>query len=189
MTHTDAIRAQILELEAEVNRDPRILAIQHLKAALTALGGGLVDTVHFAAHNTKLSDRVQDKHRSPIKVGLVKKNSKINQISELVGHYIDQHGPTHRSVLVKVLDDAGLNEGLKNPLRAFGTSMHTLKASFASDGMGTFRRRESGQSDAPDHHTEFPQGDTGGVAPPAASIDEQHDRKQVGENDLEAGGT
>jgi hypothetical protein len=186
MNHIDAIRAQIRVLEDEVRKDPRVSAIQHLKAALAALEG-----VPSVALNSveQLAEATLTAQRATPRPGSIRKDSKIKRIGDLVGNYVDEHGPTHRSVLVKMLGEAGLNEGVKNPLTAFATSMHTLKEDFVSDGQGTFRRRESEPSDILGHHFESPRGDTGGVAPPAVSFSEQHDRKRVVESDTEAGGT
>ncbi len=186
MTHTDAIRSQIHELEEEVRKDPRVAAIQHLKAALAALEATCPVVVVPEIKETPQPPAPMQT-RKPA-TGTIRKESKIARIGQIVDRYLAEHGPTHRSVLVGVLTEAGLNEGVKNPLTAFATSMHTLKEFFVSDGQGTFRRRESTE-DALDHFTESPQGDAGGVPPPAASVAEPHDRKHAAENGTEAGGT
>jgi hypothetical protein len=93
----------------------------------------------------------------------------------VVGRYVDEHGPTHRLVLTQQLRDAGLMEGVKNPLTAFATSMHTLRDYFESDGFGTWRRREGAPTEIVPIWTKkanglglptsSPQGETEGVAP------------------------
>lgn len=187
MTHSNAIRTQIQELEDEVRKDPRVTAIQHLRAALAALEG-IGTVVETPISQTVDRPHVQDEPRKVLP-GSVRKVSKIGRIRGIVDQYLFEHGPTHRSVLVNVLTDAGLNQGVKNPLTAFATSMHTLKDNFVSDGQGTFRRREGAEDIPINHLTSSPQGETGGVAPPAASIAEPHDRKHAAETGTEAGVT
>ena len=107
-------------------------------------------------------------------------DSKIKRTHDAVGRYIDEHGPTHRRILVGMLREVGLMDGVKNPITAFSTSMHTLKDYFVSDGQGTFRRREGAPSEVvpvwtkkregPGLPTSSPKGETGGGAPPAASF-------------------
>ena len=196
MSHTAAIRTQIQALEAEVRRDPRMVAIEHLKAALSILedagaaptGGSSMPGVEDAPARTV------PQQSAPA----ARPDSKIKRTHDVVGRYIDEHGPTHRGVLVAMLVESGLMEGVKNPITAFSTSMHTLRDHFVSDGHGTFRRREGAPNEVvpvwtkkregPGLPTSSAQAETGGVAPPVPSQLNQNDERAA-EIGAEAGGT
>lgn len=145
MTHTDTIRMQLEELKAEIRNDPRSIAIRHLTAALAALEGNESSSeLRLEEMGTPLTHTVRMEtpaRRAPI-VATKRDNSKIKRIYRIVGAYIDEHGPTHRLVLVNALISSGLMDGLKNPQMVFSTSMSTLKGYFVSDGAGTWQRRE-----------------------------------------------
>ena len=190
MSYTLAIRTQIQALEAEVRKDPRVAAIEHLKAALSILEGA--EAPHAGAE--VMPPRTVAHQPTPP----ARPDSKIKRTHDAVGRYIDDHGPTHRRILVEMLREAGLMEGVKNPITAFSTSMHTLKVYFVSDGQGTFRRREGAPSEVvvawtKRHEGRSPltssaQAETGGVAPPVPSQLNPDDMRAA-QNGAEAGGT
>jgi hypothetical protein len=184
MTHAEAIRTQIQEIEAEVRKDPRLIAIEHLKAALRALEGVEVPREadvdeRDASFFVPLSPATRA--ALPRQIAPAREESKIKRTADIVGRYVDEHGPTHRLVLVKALTEAGLMEGVKNPPTALATSMHTLRDYFTSNGFGTWRRREGAPTEivpiwtkkahGNGLHASSPNGETEGVAP---SVPDQH---------------
>jgi hypothetical protein len=146
MDHAEAIRSQIQELEAEVRKDPRLAAIEHLNAALSLLEGIGAAQVGYADTRASPDAHVQNGAAALLAqsqpVSALRPDTKIRRFYDMVGRHIDEHGPTHRTVLVQVLTEGGLMDGLKAPLSALATSMNTLREHFVSDGHGTFRRRE-----------------------------------------------
>ena len=144
MDHAAAIRTQIQELEAEVQRDPRQIAIGHLRAALLVLeGGSLSPVVHRNGRDFHVPV-VHDGARPDRPRMLIppREGSQIKQVYNAVGAYIDANGPTHRAELLKALQAIGLFSTRANPVTALTTSLNSLKEYFVSDGAGTFRRRD-----------------------------------------------
>ena len=198
MTHLDAIRTQIEELEAEVRRDPRIAAIGHLKAALALLEGASVPQLDLgpSAENTvtDLRTAALEKLRG---ISAARSESKAKRFHDIVGRYIDDHGPTHRVILVQRLTEAGLMEGIKNHFVSFATTMNTLREHFVSDGKGTYTRREGAPSevvpiwakknDGPRLVERSPQGEAGDDDPGHLSHLTPNDERAV-QPAAEAGG-
>ncbi len=201
MEHTVAIRAQIAELEAEVRKDPRFVALDHLRMALSALEGGMKDGRDSSILQPDIDMPRQGGSKKPPQIWTgsgPREDSKIKRTHSAVGQFIDAHGPSHRAILVQALTDAGLMDGIKNPLTSFSTSMHTLRDYFVSDGHGTFRRREGAPTDViptwskkgegESLPTSSPQGETEGWTP-SASEPAEHGKTIGGtEERPEAGG-
>jgi hypothetical protein len=144
MDHSEAIRSQIRELEAEVRKDPRLAVIEHLKAALSLLEGmGAAAAVRPDTRANPDAPTQNGAAASPSQPATApRSDTKIRRFYDTVGRHIDEHGPTHRTALVQMLTEASLMDGIKDPLSALATTMNTLREYFVSDGHGTFRRRE-----------------------------------------------
>lgn len=142
MNHAQVIRAQILELEAEVQNDPRLVAISHLKAALAAIEGVGAVTSPSVAHTSAAVAERADMHGSTHQPAMLQAATKRAQFFDTMGEYIDMNGPTHRAVLTDVMVAAGIiDQNNKNPLNAFATRAYEFRHIFESDGKGTFWRR------------------------------------------------
>ena len=182
MDHAAAIRDQIAELEADIRKDPRLTVITILRTALSILDGDGTPTsmrVNVQGSPGSVMPTTATVPSHPRTQGAQRPISKIKQTHDMVGKYLDEHGATHRLVLVQMLTDVGMMTGIRNPLTSFATSMHTLKDHFISDGRGTFRRREgapgevspiwSKKDEGPGLPTSSPEGETEGPNPSESS--------------------
>jgi hypothetical protein len=146
---TIALERELHRLESELRDDPRFRRINQIRALLADYQNGTGNapvfpspTVHYSIPTPASSRRVK-------RIRL----SKATSVRMAVQQFLQEHGTTHRSVLLKSLIDQKILGREKNPMAALAAYLSDFKNYFEPDGRGNFSLKKS-----PSEGVVLPQG-------------------------------